>query len=149
MGSDDDETNQSRLEYMSDGLLVSKRKSAFDLHPDEASPSRRCPRKVFLLDDWSVHDFLVGMIKDMFSRLRPRFHILNDMPIRKGHKGEKCYTEGLLDVGFYVVAFIAGLCLPLTSLHHGGHWFFRLGVSICQIALNAWRTFIGVEVLLG
>ena len=69
------------------------------------------------------------------------------MPIRKGHSGEKCYTGGSSDVGFYKTAFIARLLLPLTSLH------CRLAaymvVSVCQIDPNAWRIFIGAEVLWG
>lgn len=69
------------------------------------------------------------------------------MPIRKGHSGEKCYTGGSLDVGFYKTAFIVGLRLPFTSLHH--RLVAYMGVSICQIDLNKWRIFIGVEVLWG
>ena len=75
------------------------------------------------------------MTKDVFSRLRPRFQIPDDMPIMKGHRGEKCYTEGSSDVGFYEVAFIIGLPLPLTSLHR--QLTAYMGVSICQITPNA------------
>ena len=87
------------------------------------------------------------MSDEVFSRLRPRFQIPDDMPIRKDHCGEKCYTGGSLDVGFYETALIAGLCLPLTSLHH---WLVAyMGVSVCQIVPNTWRIFIGAKVLLG
>ena len=69
------------------------------------------------------------------------------MPIRKGDLGEKCYDGKLSDVGFYKTAFIAGLCLSLSTLHH--RLAFYLGVFVSQIALNAWRIFIEAKVLWG
>ena len=69
------------------------------------------------------------------------------MPIRKGDLGEKCYDGKSFGVGFYEAAFIAGLRLPFTTLHR---WLASyLGVFVSQIALNAWRIFIGTEVLWG
>jgi len=62
-------------------------------------------------------------------------------------KGEKCYSGRTANVGFYEVAFILGLTLPLTELH--GWLVDYLGISVCQIALNTWRIFLGVEVLWG
>lgn len=62
-------------------------------------------------------------------------------------KGEKCYLGRTANVGFYEVAFILGLRLPLTELH--GWLADYLGVSVCQIAPNTWRIFLGVEVLWG
>lgn len=60
-------------------------------------------------------------------------------------KVEKSYTGRTLDVGFYEAIFIAGSRLTLTELHH---WLEDLlGVSVCQIALNAWRILLGAEVL--
>ena len=53
------------------------------------------------------------------------------MPIRKGHSGEKCYIGGSLDVGFYEIAFIVRLHMPLTSLH--SRLATYMGVSVCQI----------------
>ena len=50
-----------------------------------------------------------------------------------------------MDVGMYDAMFAAGLRLPLTALHRQFANFLRLSVS--QIALNAWRIFIGVEIL--
>nr|POF00811.1 hypothetical protein CFP56_62359 [Quercus suber] len=92
MGSDDNHTNQSRLEYMSDGSSVSKRELASNPPSGEASPSRRRLREVILSNDWSVHDFPIDISDEVFSRLRPRFQIPDDVPIRKGHNGEKYYT---------------------------------------------------------
>ena len=43
--------------------------------------------------------------------------------------------------------FIAGLRLPLSTLHR--RLAFYLGISVSQIAPNAWRIFIKAEVLWG
>lgn len=100
MGSNDDQTSYSRIKYLFDGSSISKKESASNPSPEEAGPSGRCPRKIVLINDWSVHDFPVNMSDEVFSRLRPRFQIPDNMPIRKGHKGEKCYIGGSSDVGF-------------------------------------------------
>ena len=47
----------------------------------------------------------------------------------------------------YDTMFAAGLKLPLTALHRQLADF--LGLSVSQIAPNAWRTFIGAEILWG
>ena len=85
------------------------------------------------------------MIKEIFSRLRPHFQIPDDVPIRKGDIGKKCYDGRLFDVGFYQTAFIARLRLPISTLHC--RLASYMGVSINQITPNAWRIFIRVEVL--
>ena len=68
-------------------------------------------------DDRSIHDFLVDMSDKVFNRLRPRFQIPDNMPIRKGDIGEKCYDGRSPGVGFYKTACIAGLRLPFSILH--------------------------------
>ena len=45
----------------------------------------------------------------------------------------------------YDTMFAVGLRLPLTALHRQLADF--LGLSVSQIAPNAWRTFIGTEIL--
>ena len=47
----------------------------------------------------------------------------------------------------YDAMFAAGLRLPLTALHHKLANF--LGLFVSQIAPNAWRNFIGAEILWG
>ena len=47
----------------------------------------------------------------------------------------------------YDAMFAADLRLPLTALHHQLVDF--LGLSVSQIDPNAWRTFIGAEILWG
>ena len=50
-------------------------------------------------------------------------------------------------MGMYDVMFATDLRLPLTALHRQLARF--LGHSITQITPNAWRTFIGAEILWG
>ena len=53
----------------------------------------------------------------------------------------------MVDVGMYDTIFTARLRLPLTELHRQIANF--LDLSISQIAPNAWRIFIGAEVIWG
>lgn len=135
MGSDDELSSQSRLEYWSKDSLVSDRKLASDPPLKEAIPFGWRPREIVLPDNWSIHDFPADMSDKVFSRLRPRFQIPDDVPIRKGDLREKCYDGRSSDVGFYETAFIAGLCLPLSFLHR--RLASYIGVSVNQIA--PWR----------
>ena len=50
-------------------------------------------------------------------------------------------------MGMYDAMFAAGLKLPLMALHR--QLVDYLGLSVSQIAPNAWRTFIGAEILWG
>ena len=127
MGTDDD-LSSPRLEYSSNDSSVSDRSSSSESSSGKASPSGRQPWEVILLDDWSIHDFPIDMSDEVFSRLRPRFQIPNNVPIRKGDLGEKCYDGRSLDVGFYKTTFIAGLRLPLSTLHR--QLASYLGVSV-------------------
>ena len=94
-----------------------------------------------------MNDFLSKMTNEVFVRLRPCFQILDDIPIRKAYKGEKCYIGDTEDIGFYEAAFITGLRSPFSEIHH--QLANHLGISICQIAPNAWRIFIRAKVLWG
>ena len=79
-----------------------------------------------------MNDFIPKMLNDVFGRLRPRYQIPDDIPLRMAKKGEKCYSGRIASVGFYEFAFIVGLRLPFTKLH----WQLAdyLGVFVCQIA---------------
>lgn len=131
MGSNDDLSNP-RLESLSEGSSVSDRESASDPPFKEASPSGRHPREIVFLDDWSINDFLVDMSDKVFNRLSPRFQISDDVPIRKDEIGEKCYDGRSSNIGFYEIAFIAGLRLPLSTLHR--RLASYMGESVNQIA---------------
>lgn len=92
---------------------------------------------------WSVNNFLLKMINEVFRMLCPCFQIVDYILIRKAYKGEKCYRRDTKDTSFFEAAFIAGLRLPLSEIHRrlANHF----GISVCQIAPNAWRIFIGLK----
>ena len=83
----------------------------------------------------------------VFSELCVRYQIPEHILIRLPYENEKCYTGKTADVGMYDAMFAAGLRLPLTALHR--QLVDYLGLSVSQIAPNAWRTFIGAEILWG
>ena len=80
------------------------------------------------------------MSDKIFSELRVRYQIPEHIPIRLLYENKKCYTGRTADVGMYDAMFAAGLRLPLTALHH--QLVDYLGLSVSQIAPNAWRNFI-------
>ena len=59
----------------------------------------------------------------------------------------KCYYKGVKDVGVYEQMLKAGLRFPLSVLHH--RLLQYLGLAITQISSNAWKVFLGAEVLYG
>jgi len=87
------------------------------------------------------------MTTNIFKNLRDHFQIPDYIPIRLLRKFEKCYSGKSADVGMYDAMFTAGLRLPLIALHRKLANF--LGLSVSQIAPNAWRIFIGAEILWG
>ena len=97
--------------------------------------------------EWVVNKFLPSMSDKVFKELRIRYQIPEHIPIRLPKENEKCYSGRTADVGMYDAMFAAGLRLPLTALHRQLVDF--LGLSVSQIASNAWRTFIGAEILWG
>ena len=83
----------------------------------------------------------------VFTELRACYQIPEHIPIRHPRKNERCYSGRTVDFGMYDVMFAVGLRLPLTALHHQLVDFIELSVS--QVALNAWKIFISVEILWG
>ena len=96
---------------------------------------------------WTVNDFKPTMMTNIFKTLQDRYQIPDNSPIPLPGKFEKCYSGKTADVSMYDAMFAVGLRLPLTTLHHQLAIF--LGSSVSQIALNAWRIFIGAEILWG
>ena len=94
-----------------------------------------------------MNEFLSKITNEVFSRLHPRFQILDNIPLRMARKREKCYSRWTVDVGFYKAIFLARLRLPPTELHR--QLADHLGVSVSQIYHNAWRIFLRAEVLWG
>ena len=104
-------------------------------------------RPFILPEDWAVNKFLPRMSNKIFGELRTRYQIPDHIPIRLPEENEACYLGRTADVGMYDAMFAAGLRLSLTALHRQLADF--LGLSVTQIAPNAWRTFIGVKILWG
>ena len=104
-------------------------------------------RPFILPEDWAVNKFLPRMSNKVFGELRTRYQIPDHIPIRLPEENETCYSGRTVDVGMYDAMFAADLRLPLTALHRQLADF--LGLSVTQIAPNAWRTFIGAEILWG
>ena len=96
---------------------------------------------------WVVNKFLPSMNDKIFSELCVKYQIPKHIPIRLPYENEKCYTGKTADVGMYNAMFAAGLRLSLMALHR--QLVDYLGLSVSQIAPNAWRTFIGAEILWG
>ena len=94
---------------------------------------------------WTINDFLPKMTSNIFKNLSDCFQILNHIPIGLFGKFKKCYFGETEDTGMYDATLAAGLRLPLTVLHRQLVNF--LGLSVSQIAPNAWRIFIRVEIL--
>ena len=108
--------------------------------PEDNSP-------FILPEDWAVNKFLPRMSDKVFRELCTRYQIPDHIPIRLPEENESCYSRRTADMGMYDAMFAADLRLPLTALHRQLADF--LGLSVTQVAPNAWRTFIGVEVLWG
>ena len=104
-------------------------------------------RKFIMLTLWTVNDFFSTIRESHFRTLRSKYQIPDNIPLRLPHPGEKCYYRGVRGVGVYEQMLKAGLRFPLTRLHR--HLLHYLGLSVNQISPNAWRIFIGVEVLYG
>ncbi|KAL0000260.1 hypothetical protein SO802_019862 [Lithocarpus litseifolius] len=94
-----------------------------------------------------VNDFKPTMTSKVFNSLRDRYQIPDHIPLCLPRKFEKCYSGRVVDVGMYDAMFAAGLRLPLAALHRQLANF--LGLFVSQIAPNAWRIFIGTEILWG
>ena len=86
------------------------------------------------------------MMSDRVSKeLHSCYQIPDHIPIRLPRERERCYSGRTADVGMYDAMFAVGLRLPLTALHRQLADF--LGLSVNQIAPNAWRILISAEIL--
>ena len=85
------------------------------------------------------------MSDKVFRELCTRYQIPDHIPICLPEENESCYSGRTANVGVYDAMFAAGLRLPLTALHRQLADF--LGLSVTQIAPNAWTTSIGAEIL--
>ena len=84
---------------------------------------------------WTVNDFYLTMSSKMFNKIRDRYQIPKNIPIRLPKKFERCYFGKTADVDIYNAMFAARLRLPLMKLQC--QLANYLGLSINQIAPNA------------
>ena len=130
-GEDGDGDEDGNREGSSEGASVG---------PGDNSP-------FILLAEWAVNKFLPSMSDKIFSESHVRYQIPEHIPICLPYENEKCYTGRIADVDMYDAMFAIGLRLLLTALHR--QLVDYLGLSVNQIAPNAWRTYIGAEILWG
>ena len=102
---------------------------------DLESPKDSHTRPFILPKMWTINDFKPMMTTNIFKNLRNHYQILENIPIYLSGKFEKCYSGKIANVDMYDAMFVAGLRLPLTTLHHQLANF--LGLSVSQIAPNA------------
>lgn len=92
-----------------------------------------------------VNDFYPTISLKVFNNLRTCFQIFDHIPMRLPRKFEKCYSGKTTDVSLYDTMFTARLRFLMTELHH--QLANYLGLSVSQMAPNAWRIFIKAKVI--
>ena len=75
-------------------------------------------KEFILLLLWTVNDFRSTIKEKHFNTLREKYQIPHHIPIRLPYKSEKCYYQGVDDVGIYKQMLKVGLGFPLSALHH-------------------------------
>ena len=58
-------------------------------------------REFIMLPKWTVNAFTSTIKEAHFKTLRANYQILDYIPIRLPYKSEKCYYEGVDDIGVY------------------------------------------------
>ena len=92
-------------------------------------------REFVMLPELTVNNFMSTIKETHFKTLRAIYQIPDYIPIRLPYKSEKCYYNGVDDVGVYEQVFKAGLRFPLNSLKR--ELLQHLGLSVSQISPNA------------
>ena len=92
-------------------------------------------REFVMLPEWTVKNFTSTIKEVHFKTLKAIYQIPDHIPIRLPYKSEKCYYDGVDDVGVYEQAFKAGLRFSLNSLKR--KLLQHLGLSVNQISPNA------------
>ena len=136
---EDLDTNRSKGDSI-DGLVGVEPPTQFVIGPDGH-------REFIILPLWTVNNFISTIKESHFKTLREKYQIPDHIPLRLLYKSEKCYYEGVEGVGVYEQMLKAGLRFPLSALHC--RLLQYLGLAVTQIALNACRVFLSVEVLYG
>ena len=69
-----------------------------------------------MLPEWIVNYFTSTINEAHFKTLRANYQIPDYIPIHLPYKSEKCYYDGVDDVGVYKQVLKVGLRFPLNSL---------------------------------
>ena len=85
-------------------------------------------REFVMLPEWTVNNFTSTIKEAHFKTLRAIYQIPEYILIRLPYKLEKCYYDGVDDVGVYEQVLKAGLRFPLNSLK--SELLQHLGLSI-------------------
>ena len=86
-------------------------------------------REFILLPLWMVNDFVSKIKESHFKTLKNKYQIPVNIPMCLPYKSEKCYYEGLEDIGIYEQMLKAGLRFPLSTLHCRLFQYFGLFVN--------------------
>ena len=92
-------------------------------------------REFVMLPEWTINNFR-SIIKEVhFKTLRAIYQIPYHIPIRLPYKAEKCYYDGVDDVGVYEQALKVGLRFSLNTLKR--ELLQHLGLFVSQISSKA------------
>ena len=94
-----------------------------------AEPEWTVYREFVMLPEWTVNNFMSTIKEVHFKTLRAIYQIPDHIPIRLPYKSEKCYYNGVEDVGVYEQALKAGLKFPLNPLKRELLQYLGLSVS--------------------
>ena len=92
-------------------------------------------REFIILPLWMMNDFRSTIKEKHFNTLREKYQIPHHISILLPYKFEKCYYQGVDDVGIYEQMLKAGLRFPLSALHH--RLLQYLGLVVTQVSPNA------------
>ena len=73
-------------------------------------------REFVMLPEWTVNNFRSTIKEVHFKTIRAVYQIPDHIPIRLPYQSEKCYYDGVDDLGVYEQALKAGLRFPLNRL---------------------------------
>ena len=73
-------------------------------------------REFVMLPEWTVNNFRSTIKEVHFKTIRAIYQISDHIPICLPYQAEKCYYDGVDDLGVYEQALKAGLRFPLNTL---------------------------------
>ena len=85
-------------------------------------------REFVMLSEWTVNNFRSTIKEVHFKTIRAIYQIPDHIPIRLPYQSEKCYYDGVDDLGVYEQALKAGLRFPLNRLKQ--ELLQHLGLSV-------------------